>query len=77
MTTCRCGYVGNDTGHPCHGNGYTCKKLAKFRLYAQPGQLGSLAGAQTKLSMVSTWACDDCWAGWQRALARGRALSAE
>lgn len=63
---CRCGYKGDgtdgngDADHPCHANGYSCRRPAKPRLY-QSGNLASLAGVQLKFSMQDTWACDECW----------------
>ena len=59
MATCRCGWsvVGD---HPCHGKGYECKKPAKVRYY-EPHSRYSLAGMQLKLSVVETFACDECW----------------
>lgn len=63
MSTCRCGH--DSTGdHPCHGNGYECRKPAKRRLY-NPRPVG-LAGVQMKLQVSDTWACDECWAAFQQ-----------
>lgn len=61
MTRCRCGYDGNGP-HPCHGNGYTCRKPAQQRLCSP--RFVSLAGNQMKLGVTETWACDACWAEW-------------
>lgn len=68
MDSCRCGYDG--TGHhPCHGQGYTCRKPAKQRFYnARPAHL---AGMQMKLSVDDTWACDACWDEFKPKLAAG------
>jgi hypothetical protein len=67
---CRCGYVDNGGPHPCHGTAYTCQKPAKFRLYnARPVPL---AGMNLKFGADGTWACDECWAGFEKLLeARG------
>lgn len=56
---CRCGYDGTGP-HPCHGQGYTCRRPATQRIYNQ--RPAHLAGVQLKLSVDITWACDDCWA---------------
>ena len=58
-TTCRCGWDGQGD-HPCHRNNYTCRKPAKIRYY-EPTKLYALAGVQMKMSVVDTWACDECW----------------
>lgn len=65
MSTCRCGYNG-EGDHPCHGNGYRCRKTAKRRFY-NPQPVG-LAGLQMKLQVSDTWACDECWAAFQQEL---------
>lgn len=62
MNTCRCGYTGEGP-HPCHGQGYTCRRPATRRLYEQPAPY-SLAGMQPKISAVETWACQECWRAW-------------
>lgn len=56
---CRCGWDGQGD-HPCHGNGYRCRQPAKARYY-EPHLNYSLAGAQMKMSMAQTFACDACW----------------
>ena len=58
MNPCRCGYNG-EGDHPCHGNGYACRKPATRRFYS-PRMVG-LAGMQFKVQMTDTWACDECW----------------
>ena len=55
---CRCGWDGNGE-HPCHYNGYTCRKPAKQRFYNP--QPVALAGMQPKLQVSESWACDECW----------------
>jgi len=58
---CRCGYDETDEApHPCHGNGYACRKPAKHRFYNP--ELVALAGVQMKVQVTDTWACDECWA---------------
>ena len=58
VTSCRCGWDGTGE-HPCHFNGYTCGQPARQRFYnARPV---ALAGAQMKLQMTDTWACDAHW----------------
>lgn len=56
--SCRCGHDGTGP-HPCHGEGYSCRKPAKQRFYNP--QLVSLSGVQMKVQVTDTWACDDCW----------------
>lgn len=65
---CRCGHDEESSDpHPCHYNGYTCRKPAKARMYV-PTMLFSLAGVQTKVSAIRTWACDEHWAVFMAAL---------
>lgn len=64
--TCRCGYTGEGP-HPCHGQGYTCRRPAERRLYATPRT--SLAGMQMKVGVAETWACEECWRAWAGTLA--------
>ena len=45
---CRCGWTG-DGPHPCHADGYQCRKPAERRDH-------------DLLATTSTWACDACWA---------------
>lgn len=59
--TCRCGHTGSEP-HPCHGDGYRCRKPA-LRRFTQTGP-HALAGMQLKFSMRETWACDECWAAY-------------
>lgn len=60
MERCRCGFVDDGkTAHPCHGEWYTCKRPAAFRLYDP--KFVSLAGMQMKAVARDTWACDACW----------------
>jgi hypothetical protein len=65
QTKCRCGFDGNGP-HPCHNNGYSCRKPAAQRFY-NPTPV-ALAGVQMKLEMSETWACDECWAGFRKLL---------
>lgn len=59
---CHCGHDRTLPGpHPCHGGKYTCRQPAKIRYY-EPVKRYSLAGVQLKISVTSTYACDDCWA---------------
>jgi hypothetical protein len=60
LEQCRCGHAG-DGVHPCHWNGYACRKPAKRRFYALPMGSYSLAGCQPKVAASETWACDECW----------------
>ncbi len=65
MSTCRCGHdTSSDEPHPCHGNGYTCKKPSR-RYFYQMKPFGS-----SKYSFVysarDTWACEECWAWYQK-----------
>lgn len=62
--TCRCGWKGQGE-HPCHGNGYTCRKPAQQRFYV-PTMKFSLAGNQLKFSTAETWACDECWENFKK-----------
>lgn len=64
MNNCRCGYNTSNDYHPCHGNGYTCKKPAKPRFYNP--KLVALAGVQTKFQVSETYACDDCWENFSK-----------
>ena len=61
--SCRCGHAGEGP-HPCHGDGYACRKPATQRFYST-GRPFSLAGMQMKMSMADTWACDECWAAFR------------
>ena len=62
---CRCGHPSKSTDpHPCHANGYTCRRHAKQRFY--PAMLASLAGVQMKIAVHESWACDECWAEFQK-----------
>ena len=63
MSTCRCGHDGTGD-HPCHGNGYRCRKPAARRFYN--AQMVALPGVQFKVQMSDTWACDACWAEFQQ-----------
>lgn len=65
---CRCGHVG-DGPHPCHGKSYTCGKPALRRFYDP--RLPCLAGAQTKVTVNETWACDPCWEAWAGRAGKG------
>lgn len=78
-TRCRCGHdmpldhqeveeLLRAPPHPCHGRAYTCRKPARLRLYH--AHLAALAGVQAKFSVVSTWACAECWAGTSYKLGR-------
>lgn len=59
-TACRCGFIESTSEpHPCHANGYLCRKPAKQHFYV-PGNF-ALAGAQMKVSASDTWACNECW----------------
>lgn len=58
---CRCGHSGADP-HPCHGEAYTCRKPATFRVYAP--RVVSLTGVQMKCEVSGTYACDACWAAF-------------
>ena len=69
MSTCRCGHSG-DGPHPCHNDGYTCRKPATQRFYG--AHLTCLAGMQMKYGMHDTWACDDCWAKFKVDLAAAK-----
>lgn len=64
MPACRCGHVDAEVPHPCHGKGYTCRKPATRRFYG--AHFTSLAGVQMKVGMHETWACDECWAAYQK-----------
>jgi len=58
--TCRCGHRLDSTDpHPCHGDEYRCKKPAKQYFYNPT--LPALAGMQMKVTVVDTWACEECW----------------
>lgn len=70
MSACRCGHDG-DGPHPCHGEGYTCRKSATRRLYnLRPV---ALSGMQAKLGADETWACDECWQKFQDRIAAAKA----
>jgi hypothetical protein len=60
---CRCGYTGVGP-HPCHAEMYTCRRPAKHRIYVTGP--ATLPGAQMKFSAAETYACDECWAKFQR-----------
>lgn len=55
---CRCGWDGEGS-HPCHYNGYACRRPAQRRLIGYPT---ALAGTQMKVGAYETFACDECWA---------------
>lgn len=55
--SCRCGWDGTDP-HPCHWDAYRCRKPAREFFY-EPSKRYSLAGVQPKLSVTSTWACEE------------------
>jgi hypothetical protein len=63
---CRCDWDGTGD-HPCHSNGYGCRKPAKERFY-EPTIRYALAGAQLKMSVTQTWACDECWEKFSKQL---------
>lgn len=65
---CRCGHTGADP-HPCHARAYTCRQPATRRFY-RPRWVG-LAGAQTKMEVCETWACDACWAEYSQTVTEG------
>lgn len=62
MNQCRCGHSG-DGPHPCHGNGYACKKPSSQRFIVTNA---SLSGVQTKFGTYQTWACDECWEDYKK-----------
>lgn len=62
---CRCGWDG-EGDHPCHGQMYTCRRPATARYY-EPHKFYSLAGAQPKMSVAQTYACDECWEAFTKA----------
>jgi hypothetical protein len=62
---CRCGHDGQGP-HPCHARGYTCRQPAKQRFYSP--KFVALAGAQVKLQVRETWACDPCWQNFEKEL---------
>lgn len=65
--TCRCGHpTGSTAPHPCHMDGYTCRKPATQRFYNPTPS--ALAGMQMKLAVSETWACDRCWEGFKALL---------
>jgi hypothetical protein len=64
MDPCHCGFNGSPPDHPCHGLNYTCREPAKQRFYN--AKTVALGGAQVKLGAADTWACDECWAHFQR-----------
>lgn len=69
---CRCGHQGDEV-HPCHADGYQCRKPAEQRFYnARPV---ALTGVMMKLEMTETWACDECWKRFIEALAAEGATS--
>jgi Zn-finger protein len=57
---CRCGHTEDGSPHPCHADGYRCRKPAKQRFYGL--KLSALSGFQMKVTSHDTWACDECWA---------------
>jgi len=63
VEACRCGHTGTDP-HPCHGNGYQCKRPAKQRFYNVTTV--ALSGMQMKLQVNDTFACDICWKEWSK-----------
>lgn len=65
---CRCGHDGEGE-HPCHANGYQCRKPAKRRFIASPA---ALAGVQLKLAATDTWACDECWLAFKEQKGGGK-----
>ncbi len=65
MKACRCGYIENQSHHPCHGQGYTCCKPSIMRWITYPT---ALAGQAMKLGAYQTWACDSCWEDFQKKL---------
>lgn len=67
MNKCRCGWSGKGD-HLCHRCG---KKPGTSRFYP-PTMKFSLAGAQLKFSVLETWGCDDCWAGFQKEIEAAR-----
>jgi hypothetical protein len=64
MKTCRCGFIGEDTDHPCHGHNYTCSKPGIPR-FAVTGP-ANVAGNQMKMSAYQTFSCDECWEAYQK-----------
>ena len=62
-TECRCGWNGMGE-HPCHNNGYTCRKPAKIR-FISTGPV-ALPGMQLKVGAYDTYACDECWREFSR-----------
>lgn len=65
---CRCGWDGQGA-HPCHADGYTCRKPATRRFYTPtPGKApyAQVPGVQIKLQLAETFACDECWAKAQK-----------
>lgn len=62
IAPCRCGHTG-DGPHPCHGHRYRCGQLGERRFVTYPT---ALSGAQMKLGAYETWACDACWAEYQK-----------
>lgn len=72
--TCRCGHEQTSTDpHPCHADGYRCRKPATRRFYGV--QAVALAGAQMKYGASETWACDECWAEFKQAWKAATAAS--
>ncbi len=68
MEKCRCGFdKSSQESHPCHAEGYSCRKPAEQRFY-MPHSNFALAGYQMKASVSETWACDGCWAKFVRLL---------
>lgn len=67
---CRCGHTG-DGPHPCHADGYSCRQPATARLIPMPLGTGALAGAQMKLTVYETYACDVCFEKHRRRMTDG------
>ena len=65
MPKCRCGWDSEEGGdHPCHGDGYKCKKPSQHLFYNPT--VTALAGAQMKMVMYDTWSCAECWEKFKR-----------
>lgn len=60
---CRCGWTGEGE-HLCHRCGIRPGKL-RLRAYVT-----LLAGVQMKLGARETFRCDECWAEYQREIAK-------
>lgn len=66
---CRCGHTNGSTDpHPCHMDGYTCRKPATQRFYNPT--MSALAGMQLKFTVAETWACNSCWDGFKGSIKR-------